>query len=382
MDSGRGIGRMLITVIKRSLCACLCLALGFDAVGSLAKSTGQDDEKNGERIVQQRCVSCHSITVQDPKDHDSVLRSRGPSLANSGGKFVPDWLEKWLTQPTQIWPAGYLSFRHVITTPEGDRIDESWIPNHMALPASEAHEAAIYLLSLKKEPNQYPVSPEASEIPGKLLFRKVMGCGSCHQAERGEGGQSGPELYTAAERLRREWVQEFIADPQYWGSGLMAKSNIGGTQLQAIVDYLFRPPGANATAHSLASKSGSNENNLAESQPLPRGKALYLSFCSQCHGVLGNGRGVNAVSMSVAPRNHTSSEEMAGLTDERLFAAIKFGGAAVGKSSLMPSWSSLLTDADIDALVTYLHTLNGSDTSSQAQASTQPFSFSQRRSSR
>jgi mono/diheme cytochrome c family protein len=386
MDASGGIGRMLTTITKRSfgisLCRALCLALGFGAIEAQAKSTIQGDEKNGERIVQERCVSCHSVTTQDPKNHESILSASGPSLANSGDKFVPEWLEKWLAQPTQIWPAGYLSFRHVITTPEGDRIDASLLPGHVALPPSEAHEVTIYLLTLKKEPNQYPVSSAPSEIPGKLLFDKVMGCRSCHQAEPAQGGQSGPELYTAAERLRKEWVQEFIADPQYWGSGLMAKSNMGGTQLQAIVDYLFRPASATTIAHSLVSKVPSKENALGESQPLPHGKTLYLTFCSQCHGVQGNGKGLNAVSMSVAPRNHTSNEEMAGLTDERLFAAIKFGGAAVGKSSFMPSWAPLLTDADIDALVAYLHKLNGSETSAQAPPSSQPASFTELRSSR
>ncbi len=363
MDTSRGIGRKRIVAIARVLCD--FIILGFALAGSAGRSWGEisDDAKNGQKIFEKECAVCHTVGTQDVRDHESVLRLRGPSLANSGEKFVPEWLEKWLQQPSQIWRAGYPSFRHVIATAQGDQIDAGWKADHIALSGTEAHPVAAYLLSLKKEPNQFPISTTISEIPGKLLFEKVLGCGSCHQAEPGRGGESAPELYTAPQRLRKEWVREFIADAQYWGSGLMPKSNIGGTQLEALVSYLYEPKAEAVPEHLLATRPGSEER-AGESAPMPRARFLYLTFCSQCHGVEGNGKGVNAKSMSVAPRNHTSSEEMAGLTDERVFAAIKFGGAAVGKSSLMPSWATLLTDADIDALVAYLHKLNGSDTSS------------------
>jgi mono/diheme cytochrome c family protein len=346
---------------------CDCILLGFALAGSVGRcwADNVDNGKSGQEIFQKDCSGCHAVSTPDARNHDSVLHARGPSLANSGEKFVPERLEKWLQRPIQIWSAGYLSSRHVVATTQGDQIDERWKATHIALPAAQAHQVAVYLLSLKKEPNQFPISTAATEIPAKLLFEKVLGCGSCHQAEPGRGGESGPELYTAAQRLKKDWVRAFIADPQYWGSGLMAKSNIGASQLEAVVNYLYEPKQNDSPAeHLLAPPGNTDELPAEESQHVP-GKMLYLTFCSQCHGVQGNGKGLNARSMSVAPRNHSSSEEMAGLTDERLFAAIKFGGAAVGKSSLMPSWATLLTDADIDSLVGYLHKLNGSSASSE-----------------
>ena len=366
MDTSRGICRKRVVAIARLLCD--CIFLGFALAGSAGRcwADNLDDSQKGQKIFENGCASCHSVTTP------GVLDAGGPSLANSGEKFVPEWLEKWLNQPTQIWRAGYLPFRHLVATPQGDQIDERWTPNHVRLSPTEAHQVAAYLLSLKKEPNQLPVSNAVSEIPGKLLFEKVLGCGSCHQAEPGRGGESGPELYTAAQRLRKEWVRAFISDPQYWGSGLMAKPNMGGSQLEAIVNYLYEPRSGTILIRQLAVLSGSEPPYSEQSSKLPRGRTLYLTFCAQCHGIEGNGKGVNAKAMSVAPRNHTSSEEMAGLTDERLFAAIKFGGGAVGKSSLMPSWATLLTDADIDALVGYLHKLSGSDTSSGLPASSSP----------
>ncbi|MFY9826678.1 MAG: cytochrome c, partial [Thermoanaerobaculia bacterium] len=89
-----------------------------------------------------------------------------------------------------------------------------------------------------------------------------------------------------------------------------------------------------------------------------RGATLYRVLCSQCHGVQGNGKGINAPSLFVSPRDHSSFDEMSALTDERIFAAIKRGGASVGKSTLMPSWGGVLGDDDIHLLVDYLRRLS------------------------
>lgn len=87
------------------------------------------------------------------------------------------------------------------------------------------------------------------------------------------------------------------------------------------------------------------------------GKELYRIYCTQCHGVEGNGKGVNAATLSVQPRDHTDTAEMSARTDEDLFKAIKHGGKAVNKSVLMPNWDANLSDDDIHALVAYLREL-------------------------
>jgi cytochrome c oxidase cbb3-type subunit 3 len=88
-----------------------------------------------------------------------------------------------------------------------------------------------------------------------------------------------------------------------------------------------------------------------------RGKELYRIYCTQCHGVQGNGKGVNAATLSVQPRDHTDTAEMSARTDEDLFKAIKHGGKAVNKSVLMPNWNANLSDDDIHSLVAYLREL-------------------------
>jgi cytochrome c oxidase cbb3-type subunit 3 len=87
------------------------------------------------------------------------------------------------------------------------------------------------------------------------------------------------------------------------------------------------------------------------------GKALYGIYCTQCHGLQGNGHGVNVRDMAVLPRNHTDRGEMSARTDEDLFKAIQGGGKAVNKSVLMPSWGNNLSESDIRDLVAYLREL-------------------------
>lgn len=88
-----------------------------------------------------------------------------------------------------------------------------------------------------------------------------------------------------------------------------------------------------------------------------RGAVLYEMYCTQCHGLAGDGAGINVADMSVLPRDHTDPGEMSARTDEELADAIANGGKAVNKSVLMPAWGNNLDEEQIDALVAYLREL-------------------------
>ena len=95
-----------------------------------------------------------------------------------------------------------------------------------------------------------------------------------------------------------------------------------------------------------------NVSSAAES-----GESLYQTYCSQCHGMRGNGMGVNVRDMSVQPRDHTDKVAMSSRSDADLHKAIKEGGQAISKSVLMPPWGKVLSDGEIDSLVKYLRVL-------------------------
>lgn len=97
--------------------------------------------------------------------------------------------------------------------------------------------------------------------------------------------------------------------------------------------------------------------SLAMGGNAEHGQAVYKAYCTQCHGISGDGKGVNAPELAVQPRNHTDRAEMSARTDEDLFKAIKEGGQAVNKSILMPNWDGNLSDQEIDDLVAYLRQL-------------------------
>lgn len=85
----------------------------------------------------------------------------------------------------------------------------------------------------------------------------------------------------------------------------------------------------------------------------------YRLYCVQCHGTMGNGKGINQTmgGLAVSPRDHTYAKDMSKLSDEELRLAIAEGGDAVQKSELMPPWGKTLSAKEIDDLVVYLRAL-------------------------
>ncbi len=88
------------------------------------------------------------------------------------------------------------------------------------------------------------------------------------------------------------------------------------------------------------------------------GRALYIRWCSQCHGLKGKGDGINSTpDMAINPRNHTDASFMSTRTDAQFAEVIRSGGLGISKSPLMPHWSETLTEAEIKVLVAYLREL-------------------------
>lgn len=99
---------------------------------------------------------------------------------------------------------------------------------------------------------------------------------------------------------------------------------------------------------SVAPAAAGAEPNLKEAE------RLYDVYCSQCHGVARNGKGVNTIGLSVQPKDHSDTAGMSSVPREQMIRAIRDGGAAVNKSALMPPWSSVLTDQQISDMADYL----------------------------
>lgn len=115
--------------------------------------------------------------------------------------------------------------------------------------------------------------------------------------------------------------------------------NIAGTNKMVIMIVM-------ALSSSLAVAEGNADN----------GKSLFAAKCVTCHGSAGKGDGAAAASLTPKPRNLTDGAYMKTLSDQHLTDVLKKGGAAVGKSPLMPA--SGLKDEEISDMVAFLRTLS------------------------
>jgi high-affinity iron transporter len=89
---------------------------------------------------------------------------------------------------------------------------------------------------------------------------------------------------------------------------------------------------------------------------LEKGKGIYKTYCSACHGETGKGDGPAAGVMKPPPRDHTDRAYMSTLTDEELAKIIQMGGAIKGKP-LMPS-NPQIRGVELEALLAFTRSLS------------------------
>ncbi|GBD39020.1 hypothetical protein HRbin37_01282 [bacterium HR37] len=85
-----------------------------------------------------------------------------------------------------------------------------------------------------------------------------------------------------------------------------------------------------------------------------KGKEKFEQICASCHGPEGKGDGPAAAALEPKPRDLSDASYVSTLSDEHLFKVIKEGGAAVGKSPLMPAWGNTLSDGDINNVIAFI----------------------------
>lgn len=196
----------------------ILLAMGVAALAATIPAGARAADSGPE--IAKKCAACHQMT--GPADDSLKARQtrKGPPLFYAGNKFREDWLVKWLQAPSRIRPAGDFPPAHVKPGDKSDVIDAATLPKHPALPPNEAKAVAGYLMTLK--PNDALIAKEhytpgrVSPRMGAMDFVKFKGCGACHMDTPKYGGVSGPELYTAWQRLQPAFITSYIHDPTAW----------------------------------------------------------------------------------------------------------------------------------------------------------------------
>lgn len=163
--------------------------------------------RQGETIIGQlNCRQCHTVNNTGGKI-SSLLESpldAPPALDGEGRKVQPTWLAQFLSQPDSLRP--WLSLR----MPS---------PN---LSFAEREKLAGYFAA--KDKVSYPFIDEKTVRPlegerltqAQNLFTKFQ-CVRCHlqsNAPQLKPGELAPDLALTGQRLRRQWIIDFIYDPQ------------------------------------------------------------------------------------------------------------------------------------------------------------------------
>ena len=98
--------------------------------------------------------------------------------------------------------------------------------------------------------------------------------------------------------------------------------------------------------------SGYTEDKFKET------REIFNWHCSQCHGPLGNGKGVNNNNrLPVSPRNLTDGKDMSQFSNEDMIRTITKGGPSNDLSPIMPSWGNTISEKEIKNLVLFIRHL-------------------------
>lgn len=202
-------------------------------------------QADGADLLKSQCASCHALTKPDPAGIDHLWSRKGPDLYYAGSKFNRDWLAKWLEQPTVIRPAGELYTKHVKPGDKEDVVDAATLSPHPKLSPADAQAAADALMALTAPAGLVEKGAfkgdKVSPTMGAMFFTKLRGCGACHMATPGVGGQSGPELYTAGRRLQADFIYSYIKDPQRIDAHVwMPTLKLSEPDLQRLTGYIVQ----------------------------------------------------------------------------------------------------------------------------------------------
>ncbi|WP_449287320.1 c-type cytochrome [Marinobacter sp. PE14] len=198
---------------------------------------------SAQEFVSTECAGCHAIEKPDSFSITRIQERKAPDLYYAGNKFQEEWMVNWLQAPTPLRPGGTFFGQKVVAGEDRDIVPEEKLPPHPTFKESEAQLAVSYLKTLKPYEDlisQTDYSPKPiSGAMGRMNFTKFKGCVACHELEKGYGGISGPEVYTAGARLKPDFLFSFIKNPQAWEpKTFMPNAHLSDGEVQKLADFI------------------------------------------------------------------------------------------------------------------------------------------------
>jgi len=174
-------------------------------------------------------------------------------------------------------------------------------------------------------------------IRGAIVYKNY--CSLCH-GQKGDGKARATKLYgqgnlvITMDNNEPEYYEKLV---RYGGSSVGRsrympawEEELSEEQMSDLMDYLY-----------------------VMENPEARGKAVFMTNCILCHGVKGNGKGRASKLYDPKPADLTRSDK----NDTYKKMIITNGGAAMGRSGVMPIWGLQLKEEEIDDVIAYLRTI-------------------------
>ncbi|MCA8976837.1 MAG: hypothetical protein KDC98_19095 [Planctomycetes bacterium] len=105
----------------------------------------------------------------------------------------------------------------------------------------------------------------------------------------------------------------------------------------SLVTLVLAACGGGAPENTTPAAAGAGNDQAAAATSQAEAKAIFDSLCFTCHGATGHGDGPGAIALDPKPRSFADAAWQDSVTDEHIKKTIVFGGAAVGKSPMMPA---------------------------------------------
>ncbi len=253
------------------------------SVAQLGQPTGQEFQLGHRLFLEKGCASCHLIDGLNPQ------RDFGPDLSTIGGKNASDlefgaariphnlvaYIEAKLQDPTSVNPAARMP-QYNWNQSDLDAITTALL----SMKGPPATSASQNLVVPRKEVAFHPTGSF-----GEVYERYK--CYTCHKFN-GYGGDLAPDLTFEGSRAQRQWLVDFLKNPQTLRPTLilrMPQFNMSDRDAATLADYMtmvLQHPAANPTAVDAKQFTPAM---------VALGKQLYeVKYqCQSCHTIGGTG---------------------------------------------------------------------------------------------
>ena len=342
--------RIRLLILSILALGCVAILYSFDQEGQTANREALQKpivtELTPIAVLEElKCTACHSdLPAEEP------TYQYAPYLDNAGNRYNPGYLFSYLSNPTKV--------RH--------SIGHARMPD-FHLTKEESLALTLFLSEQKADGDldvDFPTFSNRSKKPNEVeavSLLEQMTCLTCHQLE-GRGIMLNTELSHISYRLKKEWVQRYMAAPglfnrshvvmpslfyQIDGNQVSPLSGQSQEQIEQITTYLFSLNQDRRTNLNKEFETYKKEHNHITAD---LGAQIYKSLnCAGCHEFP-----ANSFSGTIAPSLSNAANRLQANWLKDYLAkphAVRPSGYNPGYGSRMPDYR--LSEEEVNLIVEY-----------------------------